>query len=161
MRRQVLARKLLAVCLLLHFAVLGLNALPGSRFVSELYPYYGWYPRYTGQNQIWSMYQHPDRRSSEFDLIAELPDGKEVRPWGAPHEMSARNFYFLEALFLDAESERFAQEFLEVLWRRWPEQPRPRALSIRRKTVLINEYVRVPAAGVHGAAQEHAIVRRW
>lgn len=161
MRRPELARKLLAVFLFLHFAVLALNALPGSRFVSALFPYYGWYPRFTGQNQIWSMYQYPDRRSSEFELIARFDDGREVRPWGEPREMSSRNFYFLEALFLQNESERFARQFLDVLWQRWPEHPRPRTLLIRRTTTVINNYAGVPLTGVYGERQQQEIVRRW
>jgi hypothetical protein len=161
MRRSVLARRLLAVGLLLHFSVLALNALPWSRFVGVLYPFYSWYPRWTGQNQVWAMYQYPDRRSQEFDLIARFADGREERPWGGIHEMRSRNFYFLEALFLRNDNDKFAQRFLEVLHQRWPAEPRPTTLVVRRSTRKINDYTDVPNKGVFGEQQQLEIVRRW
>lgn len=131
MRRSELRRKLLAFAILLHFIVLGLNALPGSRFVNALYPYYGWYPRWTGQSQIWAMYQYPDRRSSEFELIARFEDGREEMPWGRANDMASRQTYFLEALFYADDQDRFAHRFLNVGWLRWPASARPRALLVR------------------------------
>lgn len=161
MRRAALGKKLLGACLLLHFIVLALNALPGSRFVQVLYPYYGFYPRWTGQNQIWGMYQYPDRRSNEFELIARFDDGHEERPWGGAHDMPPRYFYFLEALFYRDDGEKLAQRFLEVLRQRWPSEPRPRSLVLRRTGVVINAYADVPAKGVRGERQEQRIERRW
>jgi hypothetical protein len=161
MRRSVLARRFLAVALLLHFSVLALNALPWSRFIAVLYPYYAWYPRWTGQNQVWAMYQYPDRRSNEFDLIARFGGDKEERPWGGVHEMRSRYFYFLEALFLRNDGEKFAQRFLEVLRQRWPAEPRPSAIVVRRTTLKINDYADVPNKGVFGERQEAEIARRW
>lgn len=161
MRRSELARKLLAACLFLHFAVLALNALPGSRFVQALYPFYGWYPRYTGQNQIWAMYQYPDRRSQEFELVARFDDGHDERPWSGAHDMPARSFYFLEALFLRDDGGKLAQDFLEVLRRRWPGEPRPRSIAIERTSTRINNYAEVPSQGVYGERERQELVRRW
>jgi hypothetical protein len=161
MRRSELRRKLLAAALLLHFLVLGLNALPGSRFVQSLYPYYGWYPRWTEQSQIWAMYQYPDRHSNEFEIVAVFDDGHEERPWGGPREMSSRETYFVEAMFYRDDQDRFAHRFLNVLWQRWPSEPKPRALLLRKTSVSINNFSEVPAKGIFGERQRREIERRW
>jgi hypothetical protein len=161
MRRSELRRKLLAGAILLHFLALGLSALPSSRFSAALYPYYGWYPRWTRQNQAWAMYQYPDRGSNAFDLVARFDDGREERPWGDPRELSSRRMYFLEALFYRDDEERFARRFLDVLRQRWPGSQRPRSIDVVRTSVEINDYARVPENGIFGKRQEQRIERRW
>lgn len=154
-------RALLAALLLLHVTVLALGSLPWSPFVAQLFPYYAGYLRWTGQLQGWAMYQYPDHRSQEFELIARFPDGREERPWGDVHEMSSRNFYFLESLFLRNDEQRFAYRFLDVLRERWPTEPRPSALVLRRTSRPITEYARVSEQGALGAPVQQELVRRW
>lgn len=148
MRRFAPARWLLASLVLAHFVILALNNLPSSRFVSALYPYYSWYPRFTGQSQNWAMYQYPDRIRADFELVATLPGGETVHPWGDSSDMTAREIYLLEGLLLRSDGHKLAHRFLDVLHARWRSTPKPQRIVLRRRHQTIYAFSDLPERGI-------------
>ncbi|HET9957973.1 MAG TPA: hypothetical protein VFQ61_25925 [Polyangiaceae bacterium] len=153
-------RGLAAAGFALHFMALALNSLPNSRFIATLYPYYGFYPSHTGQNQAWMMYAFPDRHATEYELQARFPDGHWEHPWGTSHQMSARKVYFLEATFGATRGE--AGRFFEALRARYPEQRRPIEIRLRQTSRPLNAFSDVPARGIFaGEEQVRDLNRIW
>jgi hypothetical protein len=149
-----------AVAIFLHFGVLALNALPRSRLVDTLYPFYGFYPTYTGQTQAWSMYVSPDRHATDYDLQVRFDDAGWQRPWGTSREMSARQVYFLESLFGSDEGQ--TTRFFEALRARYPKVRRPVEVRLRRTSRDVNAYSEVPSRGVFAnAPQTQDLSRAW
>jgi hypothetical protein len=161
-RWSKIGRRLFAALVFLHFLALALNALPNSRFVRALYPYYGWYPNKTGQQQVWAMYQHPDRIRGDYELVARLPDGREVHPWGSSRQMSSREVYFVEGVLLGSNN-KVADQLFATLRERWPNEPRPNWLAVRRLSRTVNEFGQVPQRGTlaPGKPTKREIERRW
>jgi hypothetical protein len=155
-------RRLAALAIALHLAVLCVAALPRTRFRQALAGPVDAYTTLTGQEQAWGMYQSLDRHRSEYVLEAVFADGHVELPWGAADAMGARRLYLIEGVFIGADGRALGARLLDVLHARWKGDPKPVVLRLRRASTGLRDYQELPGGGVlKPLTGRSEIVRRY
>jgi hypothetical protein len=155
-------RRVAALAIALHLAVLCVAALPRTRFREALSGPVDAYTSLTGQEQAWGMYQSLDRHRSEYVLEAVFADGHVELPWGPADAMDARRLYLVEGVFIGADGRALGARLLDVLHARWPTPERPTLLRLRRASTGLRDYQELPGGGVlKPLTGRSEIVRRY
>jgi hypothetical protein len=126
-----LTKAILTIALVFHFGVLILNNLVWSSAVERRCPLCYRYPIGTGQIQGWGMYESPMHNDARYEVVARYPSGSSKRLKDT-FSMDARELYFLETLFFVRDGPAYATAYLDTLYLRWPDTPKPSAIIIAK-----------------------------